>query len=297
MSDNQDSGTPFGGAILAILGVAIGVALLQAGSSDEGSGYSGVKSTATREDTPRRTLPTRTQGSAVPDATDEVVDEELAGIPAEVAQKPDSADDLRRGLLDFDCPVEPASATGQGRLRFVTWPGPGEFALPGDPFMLRPSRPKVSLADGRIRFAFKVWEKDVSEHHIVHEADLLVPGFEPTRVRLLGPGPEGPGRCLGGAIQLQVGGHGVVGTVTTHRGVPISGAVVVGCGERALTDGDGSYFLMPTDEGACTVVARAAPGSMSSAEPVTIEPAADRDTVVDFRIFTPSVRDGTCQRE
>ena len=168
MSDNQDSG-PFGGAILAILGVAIGVALLQAGSSDEGSGYSGVKSAATREDTP----PIRMQGSAVPDAADEVVDEELAEIPAEVAQKPDSADNLRRGLLDFDCPVEPASATGQGRLRFVTWPGPGSHspAIHSCCARLVPRcRWPTDGSASRSRCG-----KKTSEHHIVHEADLLVP--------------------------------------------------------------------------------------------------------------------------
>lgn len=205
--------------------------------------------------------------------------------PLATQPRPDEPWGLLR--VPLVCTIEPpvAGAAVKGKAHPVTWPGPDHEPQEGGP--PHPSIPYTVTIDGGVLTSkTSLPAVDAGDAPLRHIARLVVPGFAPTEFSFITSGPDQPAVCAG-PIQLEAAASGVVGTVRRSDGSPAEGAIVAGCGARAVAGGDGAYFLLPRAAERCALRARHAPGSVAQTDPQQVDPLADEDPVVDFVVDVP----------
>lgn len=111
------------------------------------------------------------------------------------------------------------------------------------------------------------------------EGTLRFPGYEAAAVAWEPGEVGGLGACPSPVTLVAADVAVVVGVVRRADGTPMAGIPVDGCGARAVTDGEGAYYLESAGEVPCSLVASGAAGSGAS---VSVEPKVGAERVVDL---------------
>ena len=275
------------GLVLAFAGVAVVWLTLGIGNGDSASTPTRSADSTSGQSGRSHTLPVRRLSSDQNRRAD--APNPLDLTPHVAARAPAEDEQTRNRRVDLACRVEPALPASKAIVRHISWPGQGRYEMPapdeGDsPLRFQAPTHRLTIRAGVLEGSFHTPSIEAEGMHIKHEAELLVPGFEPTRFSYLAPGSSGPGLCVPDPVRLEPGGRGVVGEVTRLDGTPVAGAVVEGCGSRAQADEDGSYFLVPVDDGDCALTARLAWGAIRRSAPKTVQHEVGTDQILDFAL-------------
>lgn len=273
-------------AITGGVGILMVLGLRRVGGRDTGAAQEAPApadrtraAAATTSEGPERTV-SRPDDDA-PEPTDD----------ASLAVQPQEGEAWSLLRVPLVCQVEPVVAGPPvvGDATPVTWPGPDHDPQPDG--LVYPAVPmRVTVGAGELTGTTFLPVVDSGGDPTRHVARLVLPGFAPTRFSFVTTGPDQPATC-DGPVQLVAAAGGVVGVVRFEDGSPAEGAIVDGCGTRVIAGSDGTYFLLPRAEGACSLRARHAPGSAAESALQSFDPLAPGDHVLDFVVAVPDQAD------